>query len=111
MKGGRLTSFQGSLSKTLDIRALLGAKEGEVILLERVHGHKKLLERALVRACAKWPDMSGRDVGITHLDNLADAEAIEQAMTERCHPRSFIVAPMGTSMATYAGAGGMIVSF
>ncbi len=40
-----------------------------------------------------------------------DAEAIEQAMTERCHPRSFIAAPMGTGMAAYAGAGGMIVSF
>jgi DegV family protein with EDD domain len=111
VKGGRLSSFSGSLSKILDIRALLAAKEGEVILLERVHGHKKLLERALVRACAKWPDMSGRDVGITHFDNLADAEALKQAMTERCHPRSFIVGPMGTSMATYAGAGGLIVSF
>jgi DegV family protein with EDD domain len=111
VKGGRLSSFQGSLSKVLDIRALLRAREGEVILLERVHGRRKLLERALVRTCAKWPDMSGRDVGITHFDNLADAETIEQSITERCHPRSFIIAPMGTSMATYAGAGGMIVSF
>ena len=111
VRGGRLNSFQGSLSKILDIRALLSSKDGEVVLLERVHGHRRLLERAVERACDRWPDMSGRDVGITHFDNLADAEALKKALTERCHPRDFIINPMGSSMATYAGAGGMIVSF
>jgi DegV family protein with EDD domain len=111
VKGGRLSSFQGSLSKILDIRALLRSKDGGVVLLERVHGHRRLLERAVERACERWPDMSGHDVGITHFDNLADAEALEQALSEKCHPRGFIINSMGSSMATYAGAGGMILSF
>jgi fatty acid-binding protein DegV len=111
VRGGRLSSFQGSLSKILDIRALLASNEGEVVLLERVHGHRRLLERAVERAADRWPDMSGRTVGITHFDNLADAEGLQQALGEKCHPRGFIINPMGSSMATYAGAGGMIVSF
>lgn len=111
VKGGRLSSFTGSLSKILDIRALLRSKEGAVVLLERVHGHRRLLERAVEKACERCPDMSGRTVGITHFDNLADADALKQALGERCHPRGFIINPMGSSMATYAGAGGIIVSF
>ena len=111
VKGGRLSKFQGSLSKVLDIRVLLRDREGAVVLLEKVHGHRKLLHRAVQTACGVWPDMSGRDVGITHFNNAVDAEALRQALSEQCHPRDFIVNDMGSTMATYAGEGGMIVSF
>ena len=47
VRGGRLSKFQGSVSKVLDIRVLLHDEEGRVVLLEKVHGHRKLLERAV----------------------------------------------------------------
>lgn len=111
VKGGRLSRFQGSVGKVLDIRVLLNADEGEVVLLEKVHGHRRLLERALVRLQELHPDLSDRDVGITHFNNLADAESLRDSIAECCHPRAFIINEMGTSMATYAGEGGLIVSF
>lgn len=111
VKGGRLSRFQGSLSKALDIRVLLRDADGEVVLLEKVHGHKKLLSRAVATIRGLRPDLSDRDVGITHFDNAADAETLRQALTEECNPRGFVVSEMGSTMATYAGEGGLIVSF
>lgn len=111
VKGGRLSHFQGSVSKILDIRVLLRADEGEVVMLEKVHGRRRLIEKAVQTMAGMRADLSDRDVGITHFDNLADVEALRQAVTECCHPRSFIISEMGSSMATYAGEEGMIVSF
>lgn len=33
-----------------------------------------------------------------------------EALRGQCHPRGFVVNEMGSSMATYAGEGGMIVA-
>jgi len=111
VKGGRLSRFQGTLSSALDIRVLLHDVEGEVVLLEKVHGHKKLLHRAVERVVARRPDLSDRDVGITHFNNPEDAEWLVKALGEACRPRGFVVNEMGPAMATYAGEGGLIVSF
>jgi DegV family protein with EDD domain len=111
VRGGRLSRFQGSVSKVLDIRALLHNEEGSVVMLEKVHGHQRLLERALARMQGMRPDLSGRLVGITHFNNIEDVEALRAAVTQCRHPRGFVINEMGTSMATYAGEGGIILSF
>ena len=111
VKGGRLSRFQGNLSKALDIRVLLHDVDGEVVLLEKVHGRKKLIGRALQTICDLRPDLSDRDVGISHFNNPDDAEALRLALSDRCRPRGFVVNEMGPTMATYAGEGGLIVSF
>lgn len=111
VKGGRLSKFQGTLSKVLDVRVLLHDVEGAVVPLEKVHGRRKLIDRAVQTVLGMRPDLSDRKVGITHFNNLADAEALKQTLAELCHPRGFIINEMGPTMATYAGEEGMIVSF
>jgi DegV family protein with EDD domain len=111
VKGGRLSKFQGAVSKVLDIRVLLHDMEGAVEVLERVHGHRRLLEAAVKQVASRRPDLSDRAVGITHFNNSTDAEWLAQALRERFHPRGVIVNDMGPTMATYAGEGGMILSF
>lgn len=111
VKGGRLSRFQGSLGKILDIRVLLHDVQGEVDLLEKVHGRRRLLERTLERIRALRPDLSDRVVGLTHFNNPTDVETLKQALAEQCHPRGFVVNEMGSAIATYAGEGGVIVSF
>jgi len=111
VKGGRLSKFQGNLAKILNIKLLLHNVEGEVVLLEKIRGKKKFLERVLDTIQVFCPDMTGRDVGITHFRNPEDVDNIKQAISEKCHPRDFLVNSMGPTMATYAGEGGIIVSF
>jgi len=111
VKGGRLNKTQGTLSKLLNIRVLLYNNDGAVALLEKVHGSKKLMHRALDFIQSERPTLTGRDVGISHFDNPADVETLRQAITERFEPRSFIVSDMGPSLATHAGPGGILIAF
>jgi DegV family protein with EDD domain len=111
VKGGRLSRLQGSVSKLLDIRALLHDADGAVEVLEKVHGHRRLLDETVKQVAARRSDLSDRDVGITHFNNLEDAEWLATALRERLSARSVIVAEMGPTMATYAGEGGMILAF
>lgn len=111
VKGGRLSRFQGSLAKILDIKVLLHAVEGEVVILEKVRGQKKFIHRVVETIYESCPDLSSRDVGITHFNNPVDVETIQNSLEKTCHPRSFLTNYMGPTMATYAGEGGMIVAY
>jgi DegV family protein with EDD domain len=111
VKGGRLSRLQGNLARILGIKALLHNLDGGVVLLEKIRGKKKFMDRVLQIIYGLCPDMTGRDVGITHFNNPVDTEIIKQALREKCHPRNFLVNCMGPTMATYAGDGGIIISF
>lgn len=111
VKGGRLSRLQGSLASLLNIRILLQGVEGGVEMLEKVRGSKNFFNRVIETIQGLCPDMSGRSIGISHFRNLADAEKIKQAVGDLCHPRDCIINSMGATMATYAGEGGLIVSF
>jgi DegV family protein with EDD domain len=112
VKGGRLSKFQGNLGKLLDIKVLLHSdKEGKVVVQARARGKKKFLNMVLQEIIRLRPDMTSMDAGITHFNNPEDAEFIKKEIIEKCHARNVIINDMGITMATYAGEGGMIVSF
>lgn len=111
VKGGRLSKFQGALASILNIKLLLHNVEGAVELLEKVRGSKRFLRRVMETIHDFCPDMSERDVGITDFLNPVGSEQIQQALREQNPPRSIITNSMGATMATYAGHGGMIISF
>jgi DegV family protein with EDD domain len=112
IKGGRLSKFQGTLGKLLGIKILLhNDKEGKVVLQAKAQGKKKFMNMVLDKIVRLRPDMTSIDVGITHFDNLEDTEFIKKELTEKCHARSVLINDMGVTMATYAGEGGIIVSF
>jgi DegV family protein with EDD domain len=111
VKGGRLSRFQGSIAKVLNVKVLLQGVEGAVVLMEKVRGKKRFLERALQVIGEKGKDFSGKRFGITHLNNLTDAEFLKSEIIKRYNPKEVIVNFMGSTMGTYAGSGGIIISF
>lgn len=112
VKGGRLSRFQGGLGKLLDIKILLHSdKEGKVVLQAKARGKKKFLNMVLDKIVRIRSDMTLANIGITHLNNMEDAEFIKKELIEKCHAGSVLINDMGPTMATYAGEGGMIVSF
>jgi len=112
VKGGRLSRFQGTIGKLLDVRIMLrNDKDGKVVLKSKSRGTKRFMEMVLQHITNVRPDMSTVDVGITHFNNEKDAEYLKKELQANCHARSVIINDMGITMATYAGEGGMIVSF
>ncbi|QGU95339.1 DegV family EDD domain-containing protein [Clostridium bovifaecis] len=111
VKGGRLSKFQGSVAKIFDIKVLLEGVEGKVEILEKIRGKKKFLQRVLDMIGDRKQDFSDTTFGITHVDNLKDAEFLKNEIMKRYNPKDIIINYMGATMATYAGKGGMIISF
>lgn len=111
VKGGRLSRFQGSLAKILDIKVLLEGIEGAVEINEKVRGKRKFLNRVLEVIGQRQEDFSDTVFGITHIDNLEDAEYLKGEITAKYNPKDVLINEMGPTMGTYAGRGGMIVSF
>ncbi len=111
VKGGRLNKFQGSLAKILNIKVLLHNIEGAVDILEKVHGKKRFLNRTIEIIAERKKDFSDTYFGITHVNNSKDVEFLKSLINEKFHPRGILINEMGPTMATYAGEGGIILSF
>lgn len=111
VKGGRLSRFQGSIAKILNLKILLEGVNGKVVLMEKIRGKKKFLNRVLDVIDERKKDFSNTIFGITHVDNLSDVEFIKNEIIKRFHPKDIIINDMGATMSTYAGKGGMIISF
>lgn len=111
VKGGRLSKFQGSIARILNIRVLLHNVDGKVELLEKVRGKGRFLNRVLEVIGGRKNDFSDTVFGITHIDNFQDAEYLRDEIIKRYKPKDVIINYMGVTMGTYAGKGGMIVSF
>lgn len=111
IKGGRLSQFQGSLARILDIKVILHNVEGKVEILEKIRGKNKSLQRLIALVGERCKDFSGRIIGISHVNNLQDAQLIAAELEKRYQPEKIIIAEMGATIATYAGRSGLIVSF
>lgn len=111
VKGGRLGRFQGSLAKILDIKVILHNLEGKVEILEKVRGHNKSLQRLIELVGERCADLSGRIVGISHVDNLTDAKTLAEELKKKYNAAEIIINEMGSAIATYAGKAGLIVAF
>lgn len=111
VKGGRLGRFQGSIAKILDIRVILHGVEGKVEILEKIRGKGRFLQRALDVIGERKKNFEGTVFGITHIENLKDAEYLKEEIIKRYRPKDVIINYMGATMGTYAGKGGMIISF
>ncbi|MFY9189030.1 MAG: DegV family protein [bacterium] len=111
VKGGRLSQFQGSLAKVLNIKVLLEGVEGAVELKKKVRGRRRFLNQVIEIIGERRSDLAQRTFGITHVDNLEDANFLKDAILTEYKPKDVIINTMGSTMATYAGRNGMIVSF
>ncbi|MEQ2527288.1 DegV family protein [Bacillaceae bacterium CLA-AA-H227] len=112
VKGGRLSKFQGSLAKILNIKVILERVDGGTVeILEKVRGKKKFQKRVLEIIAERGSDFSNTTFGITHTGNEDEAEALKQELIRLFQPKEVIVNYMGATMGTYAGRDGMIVSF
>ncbi|GGM27035.1 6-phosphogluconate dehydratase [Paraliobacillus quinghaiensis] len=111
VKGGRLSKFQGSVAKVLNIKVILEGVNGEVEVLEKVRGSRRFFKRTLEIIGERKQDFSDTVFGITHTGNMKDVEFLKNEIKARYKPKDIIVNYMGATMGTYAGKGGTIVSF
>jgi len=111
VKGGRLSKFQGSIAKVLNIKVISEGIQGNIEVLEKVRGNKRFLKRTLDIIDERKQDFSDSIFGISHTGNLEDVEYLKTEIENRFNPKQILINYMGATMGTYAGKGGTIVSF
>ncbi|WP_425801513.1 DegV family protein [Desulfitobacterium sp. Sab5] len=111
VKGGRLSRFQGSLAKLLNIKVILHNVDGNAEILEKLRGHQHALQRLIELIGERCADFSDRTIGITHVDNIKDASYLAGEIQKRYRPKNILINEMGSVIATYAGKAGLIVAF
>lgn len=111
VKGGRITRFQGTLAKVMNIKLIGEGVKGEIVPLEKVRGTKRALEQLISIVGKKGEDFSDRIFCLTHAENQKDAEFIKAELIKRYNPKDILIYPIGPVIGTYAGSGGIVLSF
>lgn len=111
VKGGRITRFQGTLAKIMNIKLICEGIKGEVVPLEKVRGEKRALERLISLIGQQKNDFSDTVFYITHTENPGDAEFIKSELVKRYKPRQVLIYEIGPTVGTYTGPGGIVLTF
>lgn len=111
VKGGRITRFQGTLAKIMNIKLICEGIKGEVVPLEKVRGEKRALERLISLIGQQKSDFSDTVFYITHTENPEDAEFIKSELVKRYKPRQVLIYEIGPTVGTYTGPGGIVLTF
>jgi len=111
IKGGRLGRLPGMVGAMLDIKPIGKALEGRIHILEKVRGRNRSLKRMVQMMEEMGTGLQEKIIGISHLDCLQEALKLKETIEEKIRPRQLILSKMGSTMGTYAGKGGIILSF
>ncbi len=112
IKGGRVGRLPGFIGTMLSIRPICKAWDvGQINVLEKLRGRAKSLQRIVQLVGEMGNKLQEKIVGISHVNCLQEALNIKKEIEEKYRPQSIIISKVGSTMGTYAGNGGLIVSF
>ncbi|RYG71878.1 DegV family protein [Lentibacillus lipolyticus] len=110
--GGRLDKVKGTIAKTLNIKLLLQASdEGTIEVAEKVRGNKKALRR-FVEQIGEWTtNTKDKIIVMSHCNAEDRAERVLEAIKNNYAFKEAYLTEMGPLISTYAGEGGLVISF
>jgi DegV family protein with EDD domain len=111
IKGGRLDRVRGAVASFLNIKLLMKRSiSGDLEVIEKVRGSQNTIKR-LIERIGEYKQEGTQVLAIAHSNCEEKARAVlDQIM--QLHPfEEIIVSEMGPVIGTYAGEGGIVVSF
>lgn len=112
IKGGRLDRVRGAIAKTLNIKLLMKASvDGEIEVTEKVRGEKKALNRLIEQISDYTKTLKNKTIALAHSNCEDKAKSILAKIKEKYHSKEELLIDMGPLIATYAGEGGIVISF
>jgi EDD domain protein, DegV family len=114
VKGGRLKKHKGVLGNLLNIKPVMKINEyGTVEIIEMARGRRKAI-RILEDMIREYAGESVQDklIGISHVNCRSHAEDLALVIKKKYNPKEeIIISEMGSTIGTYAGEGGLAISF
>lgn len=110
-KNGRLTNVTAMICNVLNIKPVMGAKEGEIVKLDQTRGMGKALLRMVEYIEADAKDVTTKILGIAHCNNKERAEFVKHEILKRVPFKDCIIVDTAGVSTLYANDGGIIVSY
>ncbi|NLO24965.1 MAG: DegV family protein [Clostridiales bacterium] len=102
-KGGRISAGTAFVGNLLNIMPIVTFINGEVKPLDKVRGRRKLVSWIANHIQGLGVDLSGRTVGINHIDGEEIVEELKGVLRDRFNVGGFVEGTVGSVIGTYSG--------
>ena len=109
-KNGRLSGHQAFFATALNIKPVMGAKEGVIIKLDQARGINKALQRMCDTAVKETGDTSGKRVVICHVNHQERALYVKAELEKRASFKEIVITEAAGVATVYANDGGIILA-
>lgn len=110
-EGGRISKSQAAIGSMLQINPIIEVVDGEVKIIEKVRGKKRLLKRLMEIVETRADQIEKQTVGIVYSNEEDMKIKLIEAMESRFKYEELVVRPVGATIATHTGLGTMGVTF
>lgn len=110
-EGGRISKSQATIGSMLQINPIIEVVDGEVEIIEKVRGKKRLLKRLMEIVENREDQIEKQTVGIVYSNDLDMKTKLIAAMEDQFDYEELVVRPVGATIATHTGLGTMGVTF
>lgn len=104
-KGGRIGTASAFLGTLLNIKPILTIKDGIVQPLHKIRSKAEAKRRMVEVLAEKVPAGSTVWAGVTHAQNLSDAQWMEEQLREQYRCERILTVEMGPVVGTHGGPG------
>ena len=111
VKNGRMSRIKGTLVNVLGIKPLLHGKDGEIELLGKVRGEKKIAEKMVDMIASSGREINGDDLVVSHCNNLLLAQEVIAKAKVRFNFGKIRIVEMKGLSTFYACDKGIVMSF
>ncbi|MGE4283501.1 MAG: DegV family protein, partial [Clostridia bacterium] len=104
-KGGRINLATAVIGNILNIKPVLGVREGLVVPIDKIRGSKKVIPKMIELMKMKGVHLSDEIVGLAHGAIPDKILEIKEAIETEFHPKGFIITEVGSVIGAHAGPG------
>jgi DegV family protein with EDD domain len=111
MKNGRISRFKGTLATIMNIKPIMGAINGEIVMIEKVRGSNKAFARMIEMVTEKGEDLSEKVLTIAHADNIERAIKVKDEFLSKANFKDIVIVPTAGLSSLYVDHRGIIISY
>src|SRR5699024_1197968 len=112
LKGGRISKSSEIIGKTLNIKPILDVQDGEMIVIKKVRGEKRMLNTVLDIVQERIKEFPNQIIGIAHADDLKTALKVKDMIAKEIGDvNNIFLEKIGSVLGTHLGIGGVGVCF
>ncbi|MGI6704638.1 MAG: DegV family protein [Clostridia bacterium] len=110
-KGGRLSPVKATIATVMNIKPILHILDGEIDVMDKVRGRKKVLSRLLEEVEKTGGNIEEQTLALVHSECPEDAGKMKEMLKERFGPKDVLISQIGCVIGTHVGPGTIAVFY